>query len=45
MTARTYREFSEWSRIFNTIVSMNKIGFGVADKNPYVFEEQETYAK
>ena len=28
-------------RIFNIVVKMNKIGFSVTDKNPYLFEEQE----
>jgi hypothetical protein len=31
----------EWMRIFNIIVKMNKIGFSVTEKNPYLFEEQE----
>ena len=41
MSARTRQEFDEWVRIFSLLVKMNKFGFSVIDKNPYVFEEQQ----
>lgn len=31
-------------RVFNLILKMNKIGFNVSEKNPYVFEDQELVA-
>lgn len=31
----------EWVRIFSIVMKMNKIDLSVADKNPYMFEEQE----
>ena len=39
LSARTIKEFEEWLRIFQLIEKMNKIGFSVSDKNPYVFED------
>ena len=41
LAARTLREMEEWMRVFNLIVTLNKIGFSVAEKNPYTFEAQQ----
>ena len=41
MNARTLREYEEWVRCLRLIVKMNKIGFSVTEKNPYVFEDQQ----
>ena len=45
LSARTRREFDEWVRIFSIIVRMNKYGFQVAEKNPYIFENQQLNQK
>ena len=44
VSARTQREFNEWVRALSLIVKMNKTGFSAADKNPYVFEDQQNGA-
>ena len=44
LSARTKKELDEWVRIFSLVEKMNKIGFSVADKNPYVFEDQQEYS-
>ena len=41
LAARTRREMQEWVRALNLIVTLNKIGFSVAEKNPYTFEAQQ----
>lgn len=44
LSARTQRELDEWVRVFQLIEKMNKIGFSITDKNPYVFEDQQDYS-
>lgn len=41
LAARTKSEMHEWLRVFNLIVTLNKIGFSVTEKNPYTFEAQQ----
>ena len=38
LAARTKVEMDEWMRVFKIIVTLNKIGFSVTEKNPYTFE-------
>ena len=44
LSARTRKEMNEWVRIFSLVEKMNKIGFSIADKNPYIFEDQQDYS-
>lgn len=36
--ARTVFEYSQWVRIFNLVLQMNKVGCSLIDQNPYYFE-------
>ena len=40
-SVRTKRELKDWVRVFTLIINMNKHGFNVADKNPFVYEKQQ----
>ena len=42
MHARTKKEFEEWLKVFGLVSKMNKVGYSVADKNPYLFEDQQS---
>lgn len=38
LSARTNTEMDHWMRVFNLIISMNKIGVSPMAENPYNFE-------
>lgn len=40
-SVRTKRELRDWVRVFTLIINMNKHGFNVSDKNPFVYEKQQ----
>ena len=45
LSARTKREAREWVRVLKIVIMMNKVGFSVAEKNPYFFEAQHKEAE